>query len=127
MKKTIIKILALVGAVSVGFGLLSGCGRVKNEIQEEVAEKKAEVQEIGQEIKGDGAAAVVEITEEEAKEIALKEAGLTAEEVIFTEISLDREDGRREYEIEFRKDRTEYSVEISAVDGTILSWEVDVD
>ena len=46
---------------------------------------------------------------------------------MFKEASLDYDDGRKVYEIEFRKDRTEYSAEILATDGTIVSWDVDYD
>lgn len=69
----------------------------------------------------------VEITLEEAKEIALNKAGLKEADVVFEEAKLDRDDGRVEYDIEFRNGRVEYSAEISAVDGTIRSWDVDYD
>lgn len=67
------------------------------------------------------------ITIEEAKEIALKKAGLSAEEVFFKEASYDFDKGRWICEIEFIKDRVEYSAEILVSDGTIISWEVDKD
>ena len=65
------------------------------------------------------------IGEEKAKEIALQKAGLTAEDVTFTKIGLDRDDGVWQYEIEFRQDKTEYETDINAVDGTIIKWEID--
>ena len=68
-----------------------------------------------------------EITLDRAKEIALQKAGLTAADVTFTEAKRDRDDGRDVYDIEFRRGRTEYSVEISVSDGAIISWEVDND
>ena len=64
---------------------------------------------------------------EKVKEIVLKKAGLNAEDVVFTELSTDYDKGVKVYEIEFRKDRTEYSAEINASDGSVLSWEVDND
>lgn len=64
---------------------------------------------------------------ERAKAIALERAGLAAADVIFTEANLDRDDGRLIYEIEFRQGRVEYSAEILASDGTIVSWDVDYD
>ena len=67
------------------------------------------------------------ITVERAKEIALEKAGLTAADVTFTEAKRDRENGKEVYDIEFRCGRTEYSAEILASDGTIISWEVDND
>ena len=68
-----------------------------------------------------------EITLERAKEIALERAGLSEADVTFTETNLDRDDGRLVYEIEFRQGRTEYSAEILASDGTVVSWDVDYD
>ena len=65
------------------------------------------------------------IGEEKAKEIALQKAGLTAEDVTFTKIGLDRDDGVWQYEIEFRQDKTEYETDRNAVDGTIIKWEID--
>ena len=65
------------------------------------------------------------IGEEKAKEIALQKAGLTAEDVTFTKIGLDRDDGVWQYEIDFRQDKTEYETDINAVDGTIINWEID--
>lgn len=66
------------------------------------------------------------ISEEDAKAIALERAGLMADEVIFDRVEFDRDDGVDHYEIEFRKDRAEYDADISAADGTFLSWEVDM-
>lgn len=65
-----------------------------------------------------------EITLEQAKQIALDQAGLTADQVQFTEAKLDSDDGRREYDIEFWANDVEYSAEI-LVDGTVRSWKVD--
>lgn len=67
------------------------------------------------------------ITIDQAKEIALQKAGLSADEVLFKEALYDFDDGRWICEIEFVKDRTEYSAEILVSDGTVLSWEVDKD
>lgn len=67
------------------------------------------------------------IGEEKAKEIALSKAGLSASDVIFERVELDRDDGVVCYEIEFRNGRTEFDAEIKADDGKILSWEADLD
>lgn len=65
------------------------------------------------------------IGEEKAEQIALEKAGLTADNVTFINIDLDRDDGVWKYELEFRQGTTEYEAEINAIDGTILKWEVD--
>ena len=67
------------------------------------------------------------IGEERARQIALERAGLGADEVIFERVELDFDDGIWEYEVEFRQGRTEYSADIKADDGTIVSWEKDID
>lgn len=67
------------------------------------------------------------ITIDEAKEIALKKAGLSADEVHFKEASYDFDDGRWICEIEFTKDKVEYSAEILASDGKIILWDIDKD
>ncbi len=74
-----------------------------------------------------GAQTAAGITVDKAKEIALQKAGLNAADVRFTEAKKDFDDGREVYDIEFRAGRTEYSAEILASDGTIVSWEVDND
>ncbi len=67
------------------------------------------------------------IGEARAKKIALEKAGLSEKDVMFTKVELDRDDGMWEYEVEFRKGQTEYEAEISATDGKILGWDVDID
>ncbi len=67
------------------------------------------------------------IGEEKAKSIALEKAGLSAGDVTFDKVELDRDNGVWQYEIEFRKGRTEYDYDIKADDGSILSYDVDND
>ena len=68
------------------------------------------------------------ITEDQAREIALAYAGLTAEEVTFLKTKLDRDDGRLVYDVEFyTADYTEYDYEIDAADGTVLSSDFDAE
>ena len=66
------------------------------------------------------------IGEQKAQEIALTRAEIeTANDVIFERIELERDDGIWVYEVEFIKDGMEYSTEIKADDGTVISWEVE--
>lgn len=62
-----------------------------------------------------------------AKEIALKDAGLTASKVEFIKAKLDKEDKKRVYEVEFYQGNTEYDYTIDAYTGKILEWEMDYD
>ena len=65
------------------------------------------------------------IGDEKAKEIALKKANVTTESVIFDKVELEYDDGVWQYEVDFKKDTTEYDTKINAIDGSILKWEVD--
>ena len=68
------------------------------------------------------------ITLDAAKEIALKNAGLAANQVTFSKQKLERENGRQVYDIEFyTSDYREFDYEIDAVTGTILEVDYDAD
>ena len=60
-----------------------------------------------------------EIGEAKALEIALKDAGLSESEVTSSNVHLDYDDGRTEYEVKFIKGDMEYEYNIDAVNGTI--------
>lgn len=63
----------------------------------------------------------------QAKSIALDHAGFTASQVMITKASMDRDDGRMVYEIEFRQGQVEYEYKIDARSGAILEHEIDRD
>ncbi len=69
--------------------------------------------------------AAQKVTLKDAKQIALNHANLKAGEVRFTKTHTDREDGRRVYEIKFRKGTTEYEYEIDAGTGAIRDFDID--
>lgn len=62
---------------------------------------------------------------EQAKAAALRHAGCSAEQVVFTKAELDYDGGMALYEIEFIKDGLEYELEIDAATGAVLKYEVD--
>lgn len=70
-----------------------------------------------------GSTAAATISETEAQNIALEDAGLKQNDVSFTKTNLDRDDGRSQYDIEFiaSADNTKYDYEIDAESGAILS------
>ena len=68
-----------------------------------------------------------EISAEEAKAIALKDAGLTEGQVSKLKVHRDRDDGIVKYEVEFEKGNVEYDYEINAATGNILKAEKDID
>ena len=63
------------------------------------------------------------ISREQAIEIALQAAGLTAEAVYDLEAELDRERGGLYWEVDFETRQTEYSYDIHAYDGTVTRVE----
>ena len=67
------------------------------------------------------------IGETEARDIALKHAGLTANQVSRLRVEFDYDDGVPEYEVDFVYDGFEYDYEIHAETGKILSWDKDRD
>lgn len=62
-----------------------------------------------------------------AKEIALAHAGVSAGEAMEMKAELDREDGRQQYEVEFKAGGYEYDYEIDALTGAILAWDKELD
>ena len=69
-----------------------------------------------------------EITENQAKMIALKDAGFKADEVTFTKCKRDMDDGAAQFDVEMRlADGTEYEYELRASDGAILDKDIDRD
>ena len=69
--------------------------------------------------------ATANISVERAKEIALSHAGLASNQVTFKRTELDFDNGIQKYEIEFYYNYREYSYEIDANTGNILSYEQD--
>ena len=67
------------------------------------------------------------ITLDEAKAIALQDAGLKESQVQFYNVKLTQDDGIRIYEVEFYYNHREYEYEIKASDGTILDLDIDYD
>jgi len=60
------------------------------------------------------------ITPEEAKAIALNDAGLAEADVRDLEVELDRDDGTVHYDVDFEKGNEDYDYDIDAVTGKIL-------
>ena len=65
------------------------------------------------------------LTRSEARDLALDNAGVSAEQAAFTKSKLDYEDGVLVYEIEFVTDQSAYEYEIDAVTGEILERSVE--
>lgn len=67
----------------------------------------------------------VNISMEEAKKIALKKAGVSEKIVTYTEASLEYDDGLTTYQIDFVSGANEYDVEINAITGAVVEYDVE--
>ena len=67
------------------------------------------------------------ITEDEAKTIALQDAGVSASDAVFVRVERDRDDGRSVYDLEFYAGNTEYDYEIDSTTGKIVSADFDIE
>ena len=65
------------------------------------------------------------LTREDAMKIALDRVGVQENQVRFTKVKLDWDDGRQVYEIEFVYNGTEYEFDIDARSGRILESDRD--
>lgn len=84
-------------------------------------------QRVGAMLNGSQNGQTVTLTKEEALEIALKDAGLTKDEIRNPKIELDREINRTHYDVDFEKDNRDYDYEIDAQTGNILHREIEQD
>lgn len=78
---------------------------------------------------GGTAAANGQISEDEAKRIALEDAGVAEADTAYLRVNLDRDDGVQVYDVEFyvASTNTEYDYEINAADGSIRSMDYDAE
>ena len=72
-----------------------------------------------------GAFAAGRLTKDEAKQIALDKAGVTAAEATFTKAKLDYDDGREEYEFEFFANGREFDIDVDANTGRVVKFDVE--
>lgn len=68
------------------------------------------------------------LNEEEAKQIALSDAGVSEDDIAFIRIEKDRDDGIAVYDVEFMtNDFSEYDYEINAENGEIIAMDQDME
>ncbi|MGN0170717.1 MAG: PepSY domain-containing protein [Lachnospiraceae bacterium] len=92
-----------------------------------IRERDKEALETDGKTGGNGQGEPTYIGTEKAKSIGLQHAGLSSDEVSFTKVKREEDDGQVVYEIEFNKDRKEYEYTIHAVSGDIVDFESDWD
>lgn len=128
-----LKTVKIIGAVTLAL-LLAGCGSGTEEApptdnsavqsEETVPAQEEATASISEE---ESSADQNPIPEEEAKGIALKDAGLTEGQISGIRIRLEKDDGIQQYEVEFYAGDKEYDYEIDAVSGNILSKDMDIE
>ena len=67
------------------------------------------------------------VTEAQARQIALQQAGVPESSVSYMRVKEDWDDGRREYEVKFYVGRTEYSCDVDIQTGRVMDFDVDFD
>ncbi len=67
------------------------------------------------------------LSTDEAKQVALKNAGLSSKEVKYVKAELDKEDGIPVYEIDFKANGYEYEYEINAYTGKVIKKDIEKD
>ena len=67
------------------------------------------------------------ISADKAKKIALNHANLTSNQVSYLQVEADFDDNTPSYDVEFYYNNVEYSYEINANNGNIISFEKDID
>lgn len=67
------------------------------------------------------------ISEEEARSIALKDAGVSEQDISGIRIKLEKDDGIQQYEVDFYAGDREYDYDIDASTGKILSKDMEID
>jgi len=121
MKKKLFTVL--VSAVLVlSVALFSGCSADKP-VEENATVNQAQAS--AQSVKGSELASV---SPDEAIDTALKHAGVSRENAImFGAPSLDEENGKAHYDIEFRYNGFEYDYEVAVADGSVLKAEKEAE
>lgn len=66
------------------------------------------------------------ISEEDAKKVVLNHAGVSANDVVYTKVELEYDNGEYYYEIDFVTLSKEYEYEISKKTGVIISFDTEV-
>lgn len=138
MKKIIFLILCLVFVLS-----LTACGRAMNDVTSE-AESIGDSVISGAESAGDKVSSGLQsaddkaeantksskdgsmnlmagITAKDAKDAALRHAGLDENQATDIDVDLDRDNGKLIYEVDFNSGNTEYDYDIDAETGEVIS------
>ena len=65
------------------------------------------------------------VTEQQAKDIALRQAGVNPSSVNYMSVHQDWDDGRQEYDVKFYVGTTEYSCDVDMNTGAVRDFDMD--
>ena len=65
------------------------------------------------------------VTEQQAKDIALRQAGVNPASVSYMQVHQDWDDGRQEYDVKFYVGTTEYSCDVDMNTGAVRDFDID--
>ena len=83
--------------------------------------------EHGTEVSTEQNTSVAGITETQAREIALQDAGVSEDEITGIQIKKEKENGRDIYDVEFYVGQQEYDYEIDMLEGKILEKDYEIE
>ena len=117
-------------ALTLALGLLAGCGGIQATPQNgssQLSPLAAPGNQVLAGVAGTSNSTGDALTAEQAKQIALEDAGLSADAVTFLRAEPDYENGRNVFDVEFYQGNTEYDYEIDATTGEIRSVDRDIE
>ena len=121
-------LLVLVIALAAGCSTLYKAEQAADQIEDQVEQK---VDQAEAAVENQVTPSVVQnaaaLTQTEAEEIALLQAGFKADQVTGLHTEYDVDDGIPEYEVEFFQDGWEYDYTIHADTGEVLSYDISND
>ena len=109
--------------LAAGMVAMAGCTSAQNQ---QTQPEQTGVQPIVDQTPS-GATQNAQITEEQAKQIALAHAGCTEDQAQYLQVRLDQDDGVLEYDVEFLVGQIEYDYEIDANTGEIRTYDFDAE
>ena len=123
-------IILTTAALTLALGLLTGCGGIQATAQDgssQLSPLAAPGNQVLAGVAGTSNSTGDALTAEQAKQIALEDAGLSADAVTFLRAEPDYENGRNVFDVEFYQGNTEYDYEIDATTGEIRSVDRDIE
>jgi len=124
------KIVTIVAAIALAAALLAGCGAAATKpggTEETVTQNPMAAPAVQNSAQVSQQTAPALITLEQAKKIALEDAGVLAADATFTKTRKERDDGMPEFEVDFTAGGWVYDYTIHAESGKILEREKELE